>query len=147
MSDDRDSGAYSAVIWAPSSATRVAMASAEMSSAKGSGERFQAGGETMPRMYPRHATIGPNGRNDHRRRSAAWRAAGRDHDRDRRGPQEPGVLQPQPAHGHDRDDRVRHGLHARAVPPGPARAAVDGAHAAEADRQARLLAADPAAEL
>src|ERR1043165_5903004 len=34
------------------------MASAEMSSAKGSELRFQAGGTTMPRMYPKHATIG-----------------------------------------------------------------------------------------
>src|SRR5438132_1157722 len=34
------------------------MACAEMSSAKGSEERFQAGGTTMPRMYPKHATIG-----------------------------------------------------------------------------------------
>src|ERR1051325_7020745 len=34
------------------------MASAEMSSAKGSALRFQAGGTTMPRMYPKHATIG-----------------------------------------------------------------------------------------
>src|SRR5215813_12209640 len=34
------------------------MASAEMSSAKGSEDRFQAGGTTMSRMYPKHATIG-----------------------------------------------------------------------------------------
>src|SRR5262245_8460137 len=34
------------------------MASAEMSSANGSDERFQAGATTMPRMYPKHATIG-----------------------------------------------------------------------------------------
>src|ERR1043165_6056948 len=54
----RDSGADSAVSCAPSSATRAAMASAEMSSAKGSELRFQAGGTTMPRMYPKHATIG-----------------------------------------------------------------------------------------
>src|SRR5215510_14487217 len=54
----RDSGAYSAVIWAPISPTRAAMASAEMSSANGSGERFQAGGATMPRMYLKHATLG-----------------------------------------------------------------------------------------
>src|SRR4051794_7680348 len=108
-------GAYSAVICAPSSATRVAMASAEMSSANGSGERFHAGGATMPRMYPKHATIGPNGRTGPGRRSATGCAAWRDDHRDRRRAQESRVLQPQPPHGHDRDDRVRHGLHDRAL--------------------------------
>src|SRR5215831_15207492 len=34
------------------------MASAEMSSAKGSDARFQSGDTTMSRMYPKHATIG-----------------------------------------------------------------------------------------
>ena len=37
------------------------------------------------------------------------------------------LRQPQPAHGRDRADRVRHGLHARALPPAQPRAALDPA--------------------
>src|SRR5215208_4780335 len=105
-SDLAVSGPYSVVICLPSSATRVAMASAEMSSTKGSRERFQAGGgEAMHPNVSQRATIMRNGRKP-RSRSDDRRAAWGDDHRDRRRPQEPGVLQPQPPDGLDRDDRV-----------------------------------------